>query len=460
MDDPDRYTYDPQTAPPDFGHAVRKFWGFEDDYVNLNHGSYGSLPLPVLAQCVKMSLLAEKNPDRFHRVTYMPLLAEVRRQVAELIGAQNEEVVLVPNATHGLNTVLRNIEWREGDIILGASTTYNAIERTANYLGDRSEPPRPTVYSVLYTFPMSHEAIVDSFRAKVRELKQKHHNTQFDIIPRDKDLTGKGNRFVAVIDSITSVPGVRLPWKTLVQICREEGIWSVIDAAHSIGQELNLELSSAQPDFWVSNCHKWLYAKRGCAVLYVPLSNQHIIKSSVPTSHDYPSPGESSDNRFVSQHEWTGTMDQVPYLSVTPAIAFRKWLGGEDKINSYCHNLAIEGGKRLAELLNTQVMDKTGELTLNMTNVMLPLPFETSESKQLYPPEIVSKIAETFQNQFFNKWNTHPGIYFHGGGWWTRCSVQVWLEISDFEYVAKVLNTICEEIKETILKDSTESLKN
>ncbi len=109
---------------------------------------------------------------------------------------------------------------------------------------------------------------------------------------------------------------------------------------------------------------------------------------------------------------------------------------------------------------------------------MLPLPFETSESKQLYPPEIVSKIAETFQNQFFNKWNTHPGIYFHGGGWWTRCSVQVWLEvrsilqvllypvhvrtrqISDFEYVAKVLNTICEEIKETILKDSTESLKN
>ncbi len=42
-----------------------------------------------------------------------------RRQVAELIGTQNEEVVLVPNATHGLNTVLRNIEWREGDIILG-----------------------------------------------------------------------------------------------------------------------------------------------------------------------------------------------------------------------------------------------------------------------------------------------------------------------------------------------------
>ena len=39
--------------------------------------------------------------------------------VAKLIGADADEVVLVPNATHALNTVMRNFEWREGDVIIG-----------------------------------------------------------------------------------------------------------------------------------------------------------------------------------------------------------------------------------------------------------------------------------------------------------------------------------------------------
>ena len=38
----------------------------------------------------------------------------------------------------------------------------------------------------------------------------------------------------------------------MVQICKDEGVWSVIDAAHSIGQEVDLDLGKVAPDFWVS----------------------------------------------------------------------------------------------------------------------------------------------------------------------------------------------------------------
>lgn len=180
--------------------------------------------------------------------------------MAELIGADHDEVVLVPNTTHGLNTILRNIEWRQGDIILNsklpavivyyllsmtiliASITYNAVERTAQYLSDRSEPPHPTLHAVEYTFPMSHADIVKAFRAKIHVLKAAHPNTKFDILASDINLDGKNNRFVAIIDSIASNPGVYLPWKEMVKVCKEEGVWAVIDAAHSIGQEVGLQM--------------------------------------------------------------------------------------------------------------------------------------------------------------------------------------------------------------------------
>lgn len=59
------------------------------------------------------------------------------------------------------------------------------------------------------------------------------------------------------------------------------------------------------------------------------------------------------------------------FLTLFPALAFRKWLGGEDKINAYTHKLAMEGGKRLAEILGTRTLDESGEFTLNMVRPIL-----------------------------------------------------------------------------------------
>lgn len=49
------------------------------------------------------------------------------------------------------------------------------------------------------------------------------------------------------------------------------------------------------------------------------------------------------------------------------AIAFRQWLGGEKAIYDYCHTLAVDGARRLAEVLGgTRVLDESGELTTTM----------------------------------------------------------------------------------------------
>lgn len=47
-------------------------------------------------------------------------------------------------------------------------------------------------------------------------------------------------------------------------------------------------------------------------------------------------------------------------------------MGGEGKINTYCHSLAMIGGRRIAAILGTSVLDsseKEGEIIGNMVRI-------------------------------------------------------------------------------------------
>ena len=69
----------------------------------------------------------ESFPDLFMRRSWLPLLNDVRREVASLIGAQTNECVIVPNATHGINTIVSNIKWQAGDIIVICASVNSAL---------------------------------------------------------------------------------------------------------------------------------------------------------------------------------------------------------------------------------------------------------------------------------------------------------------------------------------------
>ncbi|KAG6825309.1 hypothetical protein H0H92_004104 [Tricholoma furcatifolium] len=408
--------------PPQFGHELLKYYAFDPDYINLNNGSYGATPLPVLDALNKLTLQIEANPDLFHRLKFQGLLLDVRRRLAQHLGADVDEVVLVANASTGVNTILRNFQWEEGDTLISLNTTYESVNKTVKYLGDIY--PQLNIKQFHLFFPTTHKEIIANFK---------------DFIAAN--LPAKGKKCVVIIDSIISNPGVALPWKELVAIAKEAAMWTVIDAAHSIGQEPDINLSETQPDFFVSNCHKWMSARRSAAVLYVPRRNQHIIKSTFPTSSSYVSAESVGDTYFVDQFEWTATIDYTPFLSVAHAIDFRNWVGGERKINEYCHELALKGGKRIAEIMGTSVMDPDGELTFNMVNVGLPLPGDVTPG-----PEITRK----FYDKLLEKYKAFGAVYYHNGRWWTRCSAQIWNELEDFEKYGEILVKVCNELVEEL----------
>lgn len=173
--------------------------------------------------------------------------------------------------------------------------------------------------------------------------------------------------------------------------------------------------------------------------MYVPKRNQHIIKSTFPTSYTYLSPSDPKFPDFVNQFVWTGTIDWIPYFTVGAALDFRNWLGGEEKINEWCHALAVEGGKKMAEVLGTEVMKGKDEheLCLNMVNVRLPLPSTLPYT---------AALDRTLRQYMFSK-GTYVAHFPHGAGKvWVRASAQIWNEVEDFEYAAKVLKDLCEGI--------------
>jgi hercynylcysteine S-oxide lyase len=76
------------------------------------------VPIPVSAATEATFKSMEGNVDRFIKLHVPEHLAPARHRMATFVGAGPDEVVFVPNTSHGLNTVLRNLVWDKEDIIV------------------------------------------------------------------------------------------------------------------------------------------------------------------------------------------------------------------------------------------------------------------------------------------------------------------------------------------------------
>ncbi|KAF2207726.1 hypothetical protein CERZMDRAFT_107647 [Cercospora zeae-maydis SCOH1-5] len=398
-------------------------------------GSFGTYPRAVRTALRALQDECEGQPDRFIRYTFPRKVDASRQAVAEYLNAPVDAVVFVPNATTGVNTVLRNLVWQPGDVIIYLSTIYGACQKTIEYL---IETTPVESQAVQVTYPISDANLVQAFARSISSVK----------------AAGKTPK-LAMFDTIVSMPGVRVPFHGLTEVCRQHGVLSLIDGAHSAGQ-IAINLTDLNPDFYISNLHKWLHVPRGCAVFYCPARNQGLMRSSLPTSHGFAPktniglvsplpPSQKSD--FVNQFEFTGTIDTNPYLCVGTALKWRSrvvWreLKGEDAIMSYYTFLAREAGQTVAEILGTNVMEN-GEGTLQdcaFSNVALPLHLQDdAEDRQA----VAVAIAQWVSQVLVDEYNTFLAILVHGGKLWVRLSAQVYLDEEDFRWVGETLKEVC-----------------
>ncbi|KAL8845163.1 MAG: hypothetical protein Q9176_000331 [Flavoplaca citrina] len=428
-----------QEMAPQFGHAMRSYFQYDASYIPLNHGAFGTYPNVVRDRLRYFQDLTESRPDDFFRFKLAGFVDSARGAIAEYLGVDEGECVFLPNATTGINTVLRSLVFEKGDVIVYFSTIYGACEKTVEYLKETTPVESA---KILLRYPLGDDEIVAKLRNKIQALK------------------GEGRRArVALFDTVSSLPGVRVPWERLVKVCQEEGTLSLVDGAHGIGH-LRLDLGQVQPDFFVSNCHKWLYVPRGCALFYVPAKNQHLIRSSVPTSHGYePYPIDGQEavfnplpinkgGYFVNLFQFVGTMDIGPYLCMEEALRFRQEVcGGEKRIMAYCEHVSNEGARKVAEILGTEIMENE-EKTLTrccLTNVKLPLRMG-QEAGQIKPADGFAACSWMTQT-LIREYNLFVPPFFHDGYLWIRLSGQIYVEIEDFIAAAEVYKELCSRVE-------------
>ncbi|MBM3522104.1 MAG: aminotransferase class V-fold PLP-dependent enzyme, partial [Alphaproteobacteria bacterium] len=276
-----------------FGHPARKLFTLDPDVAFLNNGSYGACPIPVIEAQDAIRREMERQPVAFFAEVVPVKLRGAAERLAGFLGARGEDVVFVENATAGMNVVLRSLQFARGDEILTTDHVYGAVRQVLRHLEREAgiavvEPTLP--------YPVRDENLIVEAVARA-------------MTPRTRLL---------VIDHIASRSALILPVARLAALARERGVPVLVDGAHAPGQ-LALDVPALGADWVIGNCHKWLFAPKGAAFLWVRADRQTGLHPPV-ISHGY-------GGGFAAEFDWVGTRDVSPWLSVPAAIDFYEAVG-------------------------------------------------------------------------------------------------------------------------------------
>jgi isopenicillin-N epimerase len=291
---------------------IKESFLLDPDIHFLNHGSFGSTPKPVFEAYQNWQLCLERQPVLFLGRELDGLLKESRIALGEYLNADADDLVYIPNATHGVNIIARSLSLQPGDEVLTTDHEYGACDYTWDFICGKTGARY--VHQPIPLPVGSEEEIVEQFWQGV--------TAQTKVI---------------YISHITSPTALRLPVEQICQRARRSGILTILDAAHSPGQ-IPVDLQAIGADVSFGNAHKWMMSPKGAAFLHVRREVQHLVEPLVVSWGYGNDPKLGTGSRFIDILQWTGTKDPCAALAVPDAIRFMRehhW----DEIRAECHSL-------------------------------------------------------------------------------------------------------------------------
>lgn len=297
------------------------------DIIFLNHASFGACPRKVFEVYQDLQRQLEHQPVRFFGEEMNKLEKEARRILADYLKTLEENLVFIPNATHGVNIIVRSLTLGPGDEILTTDHEYGACNSAWEFICKRTGA----------------KYIHRPIKVPVR--------SEEDIIEQLWEGVTSRTR-VIYFSHITAPTALCLPAKAICSRARQAGIFTLIDGAHAPGQ-IALNLEEVDADWYVGNLHKWALCPKGAAFLYARPDVQNLVEPLVVSFGYQATPESTRGSQFQDYLGWTGTKDPAASLSVPSAIRFMQqnhW----DQVRKDCHDLLSQTIQRICNFVQME----------------------------------------------------------------------------------------------------------
>lgn len=372
-----------------FGAPRRRRFLLERGTAFLNHGSFGAVPRVVLQAADRWRRRMEANPDRFMREILPGALRRAAGDLARFLRVAGRDLAFVENATAGVNAVLRSLPLRAGDEIIATTHTYNAVRQALRHASGESGA---RVIEARIALPVPGEyALVEAIRPHL----------------------GRRTRLL-VLDHISSPTGLVFPVRRLARLARGHGAQVLVDGAHAPGQ-IPLDIAALGVDWYAGNCHKWLFAPKGCAFLWARRGAQPGLHPPV-ISHGY-------GGGLAAEFDWTGTRDFSGWLAIPEALHFYRALGPA-RVRAYNRRLLRLAATMLAAAWDSPLDGPPG-LHASMIALRLPQPLQRGGRAG-------TEDARRLQSRLLARHGVVAAVMAIEGALWVRISAQIYNTLEEY----------------------------
>jgi selenocysteine lyase/cysteine desulfurase len=281
----------------DYWSIIQQSYTTSPAIINLNNGGVSPSPRIVQDAVERFNKMTNEGPSYYMWRILDQGREPLRYKLAQLAGADPEEIAVNRNATEALNTVIFGLDLKAGDEVIGTKQDYpNMI----NAWRQRAEREGIVYKQISFQFPIENDdEIVAGFEKA--------------ITPKTK---------IIHITHIINWIGQILPVKKITAMAKKHGIETIVDGAHSFGL-LDYNVPELGCDYFGTSLHKFLSAPIGSGMLWI--KKEKIEKIWPLVCNDKP---RGTD---IRKFETLGTRSFPIEQGIGEAVNFQNGMGSKRK---------------------------------------------------------------------------------------------------------------------------------